>query len=353
MAIIQAVDLFCGVGGLTVGLESAGISVVEGYDIDPECKFPYEANSSAKYNLKNVRDVEPRDIEAALAGAEIKVMVGCAPCQPFSTYTQGLDLDESSRWKLVKHFADLVAGAKPDIVSMENVRKLASHPAFKHFQKVLEREGYWVTYQHVDCRLYGVPQKRTRLVLLASKLGPIELIAPTHPKQSDWNTVQKTIWHLPPLGAGEQDDSDKLHVSSSLSDLNLRRIRASKPGGTWRDWPENLVANCHKKQSGKTFPGVYARMEHDKPSPTMTGQCFGYGNGRFGHPQQDRAISLREAALLQTFPPTFEFVEEAKPVRMKSVGRMIGNAVPPRLGEVIGKSIIQHLIENPRPAIAS
>jgi len=129
-------------------------------------------------------------------------------------------------------------------------------------------------------------------------------------------------------------------------------MRASKPGGTWRDWPKNLVAECHKKQSGKTFPGVYARMQQDKPSPTMTGQCFGFGNGRFGHPQQDRAISLREAALLQTFPPTFKFVEDTQPVRMKSVGRMIGNAVPPRLGEVIGKSILQHLQDPPRAAKA-
>jgi len=351
MTNIQAVDLFCGVGGLTVGLESAGIRVVEGYDIDPDCAFPYEANSSAKYRLKNVQDVNADDINAALGEAEIKVLVGCAPCQPFSSYTQGLNVEEASRWKLVKHFADLVQGAKPDIVSMENVRKLASHPAFAHFLRVLKREGYWFSYEHVDCRLYGVPQNRTRLVLLASKFGPIELIPATHPKKSDWNTVKKTIWHLPTLSAGERDISDKLHVCSSLSDLNLKRIRASSPGGTWRDWPEELVADCHRKQSGKTFPGVYARMESNKPSPTMTGQCFGFGNGRFGHPQQDRAISLREASLLQTFPPSFEFVEATKAVKMKSVGRMIGNAVPPRLGQVIGESILKHIQNGPHSAV--
>ena len=343
MTKVQAVDLFCGVGGLTIGLESAGIKVCEGYDIDPECVYPYEQNSSSKYRLKNVQEVTPEDINAALVDAEVKVLVGCAPCQPFSTYTQGLDLEEASRWKLVKHFADLAAGASPDVVSMENVRKLASHPSFKHFLKVLDREGYWISYQHVDCRKYGVPQNRTRLVLLASKLGPIELIEPTHPNQSDWLTVEETIWHLPPISAGECDKNDKLHVSSSLSELNLKRIRASKPGGTWRDWPEHLVASCHQKKSGKTFPGVYARMEQNKPSPTMTGQCFGFGNGRFGHPQQDRAISLREAALLQTFPPSFKFVDQSESVRMKTVGRMIGNAVPPRLGEVIGKSITRHV----------
>ena len=293
--------------------------------------------------MKNVQDVNANDINTALADAEIKVLVGCAPCQPFSSYTQGLNVEEASRWKLVKHFADLVQASKPDVVSMENVRKLASHPAFSHFLRVLEREGYWVHYEHVDCRLYGIPQNRTRLVLLASKLGPIELIAKTHPHKSDWNTVKKTISHLPPLGAGEQDMGDKLHVCSRLSSLNLRRIRASSPGGTWRDWPEELVADCHKKQTGKTFPGVYARMENDKPSPTMTGQCFGFGNGRFGHPQQDRAISLREAALLQTFSESFKFVEKTKAVKMKSVGRMIGNAVPPRLGQVIGESILMHL----------
>ncbi|MEG4274410.1 MULTISPECIES: DNA cytosine methyltransferase [unclassified Microcoleus] len=123
----------------------------------------------------------------------------------------------------------------------------------------------------------------------------------------------------------------------------MRRIRASKPGGTWRDWPKNLIAECHLKISGKTYPAVYGRMEWDKPSPTITTQCFGFGNGRFGHPEQDRAISLREAALLQTFPPAYHFVPPDEPVPIDLVGRLIGNAVPVKLGIAIARSILEHI----------
>ena len=122
-----------------------------------------------------------------------------------------------------------------------------------------------------------------------------------------------------------------------LSELNLRRIRASKPGGTWRDWSAELQAACHQRESGETYPSVYGRMEWGKVAPTITTQCFGYGNGRFGHPDQNRAISLREAAMLQTFPEDYRFVSDGSPVRFNALGRLIGNAVPVLLGEIIGK----------------
>ena len=136
---------------------------------------------------------------------------------------------------------------------------------------------------------------------------------------------------------------DRLHQCSKLSPLNLERIRASKPGGTWRDWSKDLVAQCHTQKSGKTYPGVYGRMEWDQPSSTITTQCFGFGNGRFGHPEQDRAISLREAALLQTFPADYEFVAPNHPIAISHVGKLIGNAVPVKLGQVIAQSILQHI----------
>ena len=157
--------------------------------------------------------------------------------------------------------------------------------------------------------------------------------------------VVDVIGKLPTLKAGEVDPNDPLHQSSSLSPLNLRRIRHSKPGGTWRDWPEELVAECHKKDSGKTYSGVYARMQWDKPAPTMTTQYFGFGNGRFGHPEQDRAISLREGAIFQGFPKDYKFVPPGAPVKKKELGRMIGNAVPVTLGEAIGRSLLRHVEE--------
>jgi len=131
-------------------------------------------------------------------------------------------------------------------------------------------------------------------------------------------------------------------MAPSLSPLNLRRIKASRPGGTWRNWPPELQAACHRKTTGATYPSVYGRMEWDRPAPTITTQCFGYGNGRFGHPEQDRAISLREAAMLQTFPEMYAFAPPGASIKFNKMGRLIGNAVPVRLGEVIAQSLIGH-----------
>ena len=137
----------------------------------------------------------------------------------------------------------------------------------------------------------------------------------------------------------------KFPRACKLSALNLRRIKASKQGGTWRDWDSSLVARCHRKKTGATFPSVYGRMEWDAPAPTMTTQCFGYGNGRFGHPEQHRAITLREAAILQTFPESYRFLKDGEPVRFNVLGRLIGNAVPVRLGEVVAQSFTSHVAD--------
>ena len=139
-------------------------------------------------------------------------------------------------------------------------------------------------------------------------------------------------------------------MASTLSDLNRERIRASKPGGTWRDWPPQLVAACHQRESGKHSAGVYGRMEWDKPAPTMTTLCNGYGNGRFGHPQQHRAISLREAAIFQSFPEDYCFVPQGRDVVIKSVARLIGNAVPPKLGEAVARALYASLPGESTPA---
>jgi DNA (cytosine-5)-methyltransferase 1 len=180
------------------------------------------------------------------------------------------------------------------------------------------------------------------LVLLASKFGDIGLDRLDH-MSSPTRTVRDEINGLPAIRAGEQHPNDPLHTACSLSDINMRRIKASKPGGTWRDWDPELLAACHQKSSGATYPSVYGRMEWDVPAPTMTTQCFGYGNGRFGHPDQDRAISLREAAMLQTFPRDYRFLDEGEKVRFNRLGRLIGNAVPVRLGEVIGETLKRHV----------
>lgn len=344
-----AVDLFCGAGGLTRGLLNAGIPVSAGYDVDEACRFPYEHNNrGAAFRKVSVADLDAVALAAHYPAGHTRILVGCAPCQTFSKYTQGLDNGDDPKWTLLDEFARLVCEVKPDIVSMENVPELQRHDIFFRFLVTLASEGFhfteneekWVVY----CPDYGIPQHRRRLVLIASKLGPIELIPPTHAGKRQRN-VRAALSKLPPLKAGGQSDADPLHRTSELSPLNLRRIRHSKPGGTWRDWPPELVADCHRETSGKTYPSVYGRMEWDKPSPTITTQFFGFGNGRFGHPEQNRAISLREGAILQSFPEDYEFVEEGGDYCFKTIGRLIGNAVPVRLGEVVGKTIRRHLDE--------
>ena len=341
-ASIRAADLFCGVGGLTRGLEDAGISVGLGIDIDPACEYPYSANNSADFLLKSVEDITAAELSGIFGDTQFKLLAGCAPCQPFSTYSQGRSCPSDARWNLLAHFSRLVKETRPHLVTMENVPRLRRERVFADFLDVLAGEGFDVYHALVNCADYGVPQQRKRLVLLASRLGSIRLAAPAT-SQGRRVTVRDAIGDMPPLEAGEACTNDPLHRACELSPLNLQRIRASKPGGTWRDWNESLRATCHRKSSGKTFPSVYGRMTWDGPSPSLTTQFYGFGNGRFGHPSQDRAISLREGATLQSFPKTYEFVPNGDPIHRKVVGRLIGNAVPVKLGTAIGESVVGHV----------
>lgn len=336
----SVVDLYCGVGGMTHGFVQEGFDVVAGIDVDSTCKYAFEKNNVAKFIEKDLESMTADEILELYPENEIKILVGCAPCQPFSKYTNRKT--EDGKWTLVRTFAELIKSVRPEVVSMENVPQLEEHQVFEDFVKTLEEEGYHVWHSLVDCVYYGVPQRRTRLVLLASKFGNIKIIKKTHyPKRH--RTVAKAIGRMNPIAAGETCSKDPIHRSSDLIELNLRRIENTPPGGGWKDWPEDLVLDCHKKDSGKSYVSIYGRMQWDKPSPTMTTQCNGLGNGRFGHPDQNRAISLREAALLQTFPKNYRFVGPGRPVIIKNIARHIGNAVPVRLGRIIARSIKRHL----------
>ena len=342
---IACVDLFCGAGGLTHGLIRKGIRVVAGIDLDSECRFPYEKNNrNAIFVEKDICDLSGDDIAALYDDSPIRLLAGCAPCQPFSTYSRkGRKVRTDMKWNLVSEFSRLIHETKPDLVTMENVPQLADHEVFEQFLGGLQ--GYETSWRIVDCTEYGVPQTRKRLVLLASRFGPVGLLPPSQFSRGT-QTVREAISHLPPIEAGSSDQNDPVHVACALSDLNLRRIKASQPGGSWRDWDDALLAECHRKSSGQTYPSVYGRMEWDTPAPTVTTQCFGYGNGRFGHPEQNRAISLREAAILQSFPETYQFVSPSSRMRFHVLGRLIGNAVPVRLGELVAESLIAHVRDN-------
>lgn len=344
---IVCVDLFCGAGGLTHGLIEAGIGVVAGVDLDESCEYPYTANHPGiEFRHSDVGLLQASTLGEWWGNGSVRVLAGCAPCQPFSSYAYRYKNQESAtddsnpRWDPLRHFGRLVEETTPDIVTMENVPSLLRYEAFRDFREILRRLEYEVWVDVVDGAEYGLPQRRRRMVLLASRHGEIRLQMPT---SSETKTVQDVIGQLPPISHGSTDECDRLHTSSRLSPKNVERILASKPGGTWRDWPQHLVAACHTKASGKTYPGVYGRMVFDEPAPTLTTQFYGFGNGRFGHPTQTRAISLREGALLQGFPAEYEFVPEDQPIHFKALGRMIGNAVPVDLGRLIGRSIVEHV----------
>lgn len=334
------IDLFCGIGGLTHGFVKEKFDVVAGIDIDECCKFAYQNNNNSKFITKRIEELSKAELLELYPKKKKKILVGCAPCQPFSKYTSKVPKDE--KWGLLYEFGRLINELEPDIVSMENVPELTRHNVYKDFVKTLEDKQYYVKAVNVKCEEYGIPQKRTRLVLLASRLGEIELIEKTH-TENNFRTVKDAIGGLQPIKDGETCKTDKIHKARKLELINKKRIQHSSQGGNWNEWPNELVLKCHKRKTGKTYKNVYGRMEWDKPAPTMTTLCCGLGNGRFGHPEQDRAISLREAALFQTFPKYYKFVKPRVQATFQ-LGKHIGNAVPVRLGKVIAKSIKQHII---------
>ena len=338
-----AVDLFCGAGGLSYGMQQAGMAIAAGIDIDPACRHPFESNVKADYHERDIGKISSDFVASLFPQWGVRVLAGCAPCQPFSTYTNPSSI-RTRQWQLLDKFGEIVLELQPEIVTMENVPRLAKHLVFQTFLSILDLADYHYDHWIVRSADYGVPQTRTRLVLLASKLDDIELVPPSH-ADGEFVTVRDTIQHLDCIAAGTTATTDPLHKSSGLSQRNLDRIRSSNPGGTWRDWDDFLRAACHARESGRTYPSVYGRMRWDQPAPTITTQFHGFGNGRFGHPTQDRAISLREGALLQTFPESYSFVPDGDTVCIAPVARLIGNAVPVRLGEAIGKSILMHVEE--------
>jgi len=339
------IDMFCGVGGLTHGLILEGFNVVAGIDADEKCRFGFERNNPGACFIHNkIEKVHPHEVQNLYPEGHVKILVGCAPCQPFSTYKKKSGTSDE-KWRLLLEFGQLIRSVRPDVVSMENVPNLISFDkgrVLAQFIKLLEDDGYKVTYDVLYGPAYGIPQKRHRLVLFASRFGEVSIMGETH-GPNEYLSVYDQIGHLPALDAGETDENDPMHRARGLSAINLHRLQASTPGGSWREWNSDLIARCHQKETGKYYNNVYGRMQWDEPAPTITTQFYNFGAGRFGHPEQDRALTLREGALLQTFPVTYEFIEPNKSYNLEDVGRLIGNAVPVQLGQVIGRCIDFHL----------
>lgn len=358
----SVVDLFCGVGGLTQGFVQENFNVTAGVDTDISCLYAYEKNNQAKFIAKSVTDLQVTDLLPYYKDTKLKILVGCAPCQDFSIYNKNnkpknreeqsekLGLEKSDKWKLLYEYSRIINELQPEIISMENVPQLQTYEKGQVLQDFIENlsNTYNLTYKIVDAQDYGVPQRRKRFILLGCKKdkGRIDIISPEEFKNSGikvFKNVREAIGDLPEIEDGESLAKDKLHIARKLNELNKKRIMASKQGGTWHDWTEDLILDCHKKESGKSFKSVYGRMRWDEVAPTMTTYCIGLGNGRFGHPEQHRAISLREAALFQTFPENYSFINPTTSFSMATIARQIGNAVPVYLGRVIAQSIKKHI----------
>jgi DNA (cytosine-5)-methyltransferase 1 len=341
-----AIDFFCGGGGLTRGLINAGITVFGGYDSCQDYKETYENNNSCKFVSMDIRNVTKKQIYQDfpdIKGNEDNLLLsGCAPCQPFSS--QRRSKTEHADINLLIEFGRIINNNKPAHILVENVPGLLKKgkTVFNDFISILDNNGYFYAYRIINAKDYGVPQNRKRLVVIASRF--FQPIIPKGKYGTDrfsYVTVRDAIAHYPSIKAGESDNAIPNHVASSLSEMNLKRIEATPhSGGDRRSWPQELVLECHKNgHTGHT--DVYGRMDWDKTAPTLTSKCYSLSNGRFGHPEQNRAISLREAAALQSFNDSYVFNGN-----IASIGKQIGNAVPVKMAEELAKYILRSAKDN-------
>lgn len=343
-------DFFSGCGGASRGFQEAGMDVVFALDWDADAELTFKRNfPSTSFVSEDIRLVDEDSIRKLVDKQRPHPVLfcGCAPCQPFTRQnTARPEPDEDDRVPLLLEFLRFIRRCEPDIVFVENVPGIQnvcpdSEP-LSGFLRGLEEAGYKdPTHGSVSLKRYGVPQGRRRFLLLASRHGRLDLPDKTHGPGTgnpDFATVRDWIGDLPELAAGEADPQIPDHRAARLSALNLKRIRATPEGGGNRDWSEDLQLTCHAGATG--YSDVYGRMSWDRPASGLTTRCISYSNGRFGHPEQDRAISVREAACLQTFPMDFRFSGSTT-----SRARQIGNAVPVRLTTVVGHHVARHLAE--------
>ncbi len=341
MAPIAVIDFFSGCGGTSLGLRDAGMNIVAGLDIDEDAANTFRENfPEAAFIQRDIRDVPIDEVRKLIPADQPLLLSGCAPCQPFSKqnrFRSRLDMDDGKR-TLLREFQKFVVALRPDYVMVENVpglQKIGNEGPFNKFVKTLTDQGFQIDWDILSALSYGVPQVRKRLVLMASLKNEIKLPSPTHGPGLDATAVVRDyIWGLPSLEAGESDPHDSDHAAMDLSDLNIERISATLEGRGRESWPPNLVLDCHRGHSGHS--DVYGRLAWDKPAAAITTRCLSYSNGRFGHPVDNRAISLREAACLQTFPRSFRFRGS-----LLSRGRQVGNAVPPLMAQAVGSAFVR------------
>ena len=338
--MLTAVDLFSGAGGLSVGLSQEGFNPVAAVEFDPVSAKSYILNHpQSQVVVDDIRKVSgPQLLKLAnIAQGELDLLTGCPPCQGFSTLRSNRRniSKRDKRNELIVEIVRLTRSIRPRAVIVENVPGLALDSRFDDFQEGLRKSGYQYQYEVLDASNFGVPQRRKRLVLVAfrDRAMPLDWFS----YRSDKSTVRDAISHLAPAGAS----GDTLHdMPERRTPAMMRRIKATpKDGGSRQDIPVEMQCACHRKRSG--YFDVYGRMAWDKVSPTITGGCNNPSRGRFLHPEEDRAITLREAALLQTFPADYQFCTERG---KEHIALQIGNAFPPKLIRPIAKAVKKALI---------
>lgn len=350
---VKVLDFFCGCGGTSAGLKAAGMEVALGLDNDCDSARTFQTNfPEAACLCVDIQYLTIESLDPFISCFEDHPLLfsACAPCQPFSQQRRGAASSDDERFGLLNHLLRFVKRYRPEFLFVENVPGLhkigIGHTAFEPFVQTLHRLGYYTEHAVVRCQDYGVPQRRARLMLLASNVNPITFPSKTNGPESqrpEFATVVDWIGNLPPISAGETHPHVPNHRAARLSELNLERIRATPQGGGWPDLPPTLVPECHKSEF-KGYSDVYGRLRWDSPAPAMTTRCISYSNGRFGHPEQDRAISVREAALLQTFPMDYIFTGN-----LNSQARQVGNAVPMLLSQRFGESLVEQIGGSPHP----
>lgn len=389
-----AVDFFCGAGGTTRGLIDAGGYVMAGVDKDVRCRETYASNNPnatidysqprfLEFDIFPSTDEYPCGQQAALmtelggwidfykakAPKAPLLFAICAPCQPFTKLSRKELSDERKKGRdrdsnLLREAAKFVQKFKPELVLSENVQGIDGSKyggVWSEFRETLETLGYVTGTKVVCTSKFGVPQFRKRSILIAVRrelatperfadVLETELLVPESDPNSVMVSVRKAIEHLPAIGAGQRHPEIANHRTRTLSELNLKRLGAAKPGQSNAYMADtahgDLTLDCHRKVNAKLqtrcFTDVYTRMHPDRPSPTITTKCHSISNGRFGHydTTQVRGISLREAAILQSFPDDYVFYPQDK---IEPIARMIGNAVPPKLAEFYSRYLVQSI----------
>ena len=338
---LKAIDFFCGAGGMTHGLIQSGISVIAGIDCDPTCKKTYETNNNSKYIQTDISTFHENELSSFInKNDDSLIFVGCAPCQFYSKVNT--DKNKSIKSKsLLEEFQRFVAFFNPGYIVVENVpgfMKKKDENIHSNFITFLKEHLYNFDEKIVCLTKYGIPQHRTRYLLIASRIGNIKLPQ----EKSNSLTVRDFLGEhngFQKISDGHKDNSNFLHTAAILSKQNKERIKITKKdGGTRLCWSDSELQIPAYKGKDHFFKDVYGRMHWDKPAPTITTRFNSLSNGRFGHPEEDRAISLREGATLQTFPKDYQFLSSSNAI----ISKHIGNAVPPELAKKLGQTIVDH-----------